>query len=68
MIKLIWIEVEDDQHKRLREIKDWRGYTSKGLLLDGAKALDTDETKQWDRQLTVASSGSFTAGFLLAER
>jgi hypothetical protein len=43
MGKYIRIEVEDDQHERLSEIKDRRGYTWKGLLLEGAKALETDE-------------------------
>jgi hypothetical protein len=45
MSKSIRIEVEDDQHEQLSEIKDRRGYTWKGLLLEGAKALDTDETQ-----------------------
>ena len=43
MTKYIRVEVEDDQHEQLSEIKDRRGYTWKGLLLEGAKALDTDE-------------------------
>jgi hypothetical protein len=45
MVKSIRVEVEDDQHERLSEIKDRRGYTWKGLLLEGAKALDTDDTQ-----------------------
>ena len=45
MSKSIRIEVEDDQHERLSEIKDRRGYTWKGLLLEGAKELDTDDTQ-----------------------
>jgi len=45
MTKYIRVEVEDDQHEQLSEIKDRRGYTWKGLLLEGAKALDTDETQ-----------------------
>jgi hypothetical protein len=44
MTKYIRVEVEDDQHEQLSDIKDRRGYTWKGLLLEGAKALDTDET------------------------
>jgi len=43
--KYIRVEVEDDQHEQLSEIKDRRGYTWKGLLLEGAKALDTDDTQ-----------------------
>ena len=46
MVKSIRIEVEDDQHEQFSEIKDRRGYTWKGLLLEGAKAPDTDETQQ----------------------
>lgn len=45
MTKYIRVEVEDDQHEQLSDIKDRRGYTWKGLLLEGAKALDTDETQ-----------------------
>jgi len=45
MTKYIRVEVEDDQHEQLSEIKDRRGYTWKGLLLEGAKALDTDDTQ-----------------------
>ncbi len=45
MVKSIRVEVEDDQHERLSKIKDRRGYTWKGLLLEGAKALDTDDTQ-----------------------
>ena len=45
MVKSIRVEVEDDQHERLSEIKDLRGYTWKGLLLEGAKALDTNDTQ-----------------------
>jgi hypothetical protein len=45
MTKYIRVEVEDDQHEQLSEIKDRRGYTWKGLLLEGAKALDTDKTQ-----------------------
>ena len=45
MTKYIRVEVKDDQHEQLSEIKDRRGYTWKGLLLEGAKALDTDKTQ-----------------------
>jgi hypothetical protein len=37
--------VEDEQYEWLTELKDERGYTWKGLMLErGAKELDTDET------------------------
>ena len=45
MTKYIRVEVEDDQHERLSEIKDRRGYTRKGLLPEGAIALDTYDTQ-----------------------
>ena len=38
------IEFDDDeQYERLKEIKNKRGYTWKGLMLEGAEALDTGE-------------------------
>ena len=44
MSKEIRFEVEDkDQFERLRDLKDRRGYTWKGLMLEGAKALDTED-------------------------
>ena len=36
------IEVSDEQYNELREVKDAHGLTWKGLLLQGAKALDTE--------------------------
>jgi len=41
--KSIRFEVDDEQHERLKEIKNKRGYTWKGLMLEGAEALDTGE-------------------------
>ncbi|WP_312854314.1 hypothetical protein [Natronococcus sp. JC468] len=43
MSKSIRFEVDDEQYERLKEIKDKRGYTWKGLMLEGAEALDTGE-------------------------
>ncbi|GGM71656.1 hypothetical protein J2752_002268 [Halarchaeum rubridurum] len=40
----IRFEVDDEQYERLKAIKDARGYTWKGLMLEGVRALDTDET------------------------
>ena len=45
MSKSIRFEVEDEQYEWLSELKDERGYTWKGLMLEGAKALDTDDTQ-----------------------
>jgi len=39
----IRFEVEDEQFESLKDLKDRRGYTWKGLMLEGAKALDTDD-------------------------
>lgn len=40
----IRFEIEDDdQFEALKDLKDRRGYTWKGLMLEGAKALNTDE-------------------------
>ncbi|WP_267877942.1 hypothetical protein [Natrinema versiforme] len=36
------IEVDQDEYDRLREIKDAHGLTWKGVLLQGAKSLDTE--------------------------
>jgi len=41
--KEIRFEVADDQFERLKTVKDRRGYTWKGLMLEGVAALDTDE-------------------------
>ncbi|MFC7237829.1 hypothetical protein ACFQS4_06295 [Saliphagus sp. GCM10025317] len=35
------IEVDQDEYDRLSEIKDAHGLTWKGVLLQGAKSLDT---------------------------
>jgi hypothetical protein len=40
----IRFEVDEEQHRRLKAIKDKRGYTWKGLMLEGVEALNTDET------------------------
>lgn len=45
MSKSIRFEVEDEQYEWLSELKDDRGYTWKGLMLEGAKALGTDGTR-----------------------
>lgn len=45
MSKSIRFEVEDEQYEWLRDLKDERGYTWKGLMLEGAKALDTNRTQ-----------------------
>lgn len=42
MSKALRIELEDDQHERLSELKDRRGYTWKGLLLEGADCLESE--------------------------
>lgn len=39
------IELDPDQREWLDDIKDRRGYTWKGLLLEGAEALDSQENK-----------------------
>ena len=44
MTKSIRFEVEEEQYEWLSVLKDERGYTWKGLMLEGAKALDTNET------------------------
>lgn len=44
MTKDVRLQVSEEQHEWLTELKDKRGYTWKGLLLEGAKCLDTDET------------------------
>ncbi|MFB6232934.1 MAG: hypothetical protein ABEH61_01620 [Haloarculaceae archaeon] len=45
MSKEIRFEVADDQFERLKTVKDRRGYTWKGLMLEGVDALDTDKTQ-----------------------
>jgi hypothetical protein len=45
MHKDVRLQVSEEQHEWLTELKDERGYTWKGLLLEGAKCLDTDETQ-----------------------
>ncbi|WP_264373488.1 hypothetical protein [Natronorubrum aibiense] len=36
------IEVDQDEYDRLSEIKDAHGLTWKGVLIQGAKSLDTE--------------------------
>ncbi|SDK05562.1 hypothetical protein [Natronorubrum texcoconense] len=36
------IEVDQDEYDRLSEIKDAHGLTWKGMLLQGARSLDTE--------------------------
>lgn len=40
MSKEIRHELDEDQYERLSDLKDRRGYTWKGLLLEGAEALE----------------------------
>jgi len=42
MGKEIRFIVEEDQFERLKSVKERRGYTWKGLMLEGVDALDTD--------------------------
>jgi hypothetical protein len=43
--KSVRFEVDDEQYEWLTQLKDDRGYTWKGLMLEGAKALDTEEAQ-----------------------
>ena len=43
MGKEVRFTLTDEQHERLAELKDERGYTWKGLMLEGAKRLDSSE-------------------------
>jgi hypothetical protein len=43
MAKELRFEVEDEQYEWLRQIKEWRGYTWKGLMLEGVKRLDSSQ-------------------------
>lgn len=43
MSKSVRFEVEDEQYEWLSELKDSRGYTWKGLMLEGAKRLDSSK-------------------------
>ncbi|WP_436929239.1 hypothetical protein [Halosimplex halobium] len=43
MGKEIRFIVEEDQFERLKAVKERRGYTWKGLMLEGVDALDTDD-------------------------
>ena len=36
------IEVSDEEYEKLREIKEAHGLTWRGLLIQGANALDTE--------------------------
>jgi hypothetical protein len=45
MPKDVRLQVSEEQHEWLTELKDERGYTWKGLLLEGARCLDTDGTQ-----------------------
>ena len=46
MPKNVHIEISEEQYETLSDFKDERGYTWKGLLLEGYRALDTDETTE----------------------
>lgn len=41
MGKEVRFTVSEEQHEWLTELKDERGYTWKGLMLEGAKELDS---------------------------
>lgn len=41
MSKEIRFTVSDEQHEWLTELKNERGYNLKGLMLEGAKCLDS---------------------------
>jgi hypothetical protein len=43
MAKEIRFTLSDDDHERLAALKNERGYTWKGLMLEGAKRLDSGE-------------------------
>ncbi|WP_273836241.1 hypothetical protein [Halococcus sp. PRR34] len=43
MGKEVRFTLTDEQHERLAALKDERGYTWKGLMLEGAKRLDSGE-------------------------
>ena len=43
MGKEVRFELTDEQHERLTALKDERGFTWKGLMLEGAKRLDSGE-------------------------
>lgn len=43
MGKGVRFELTDEQHERLAALKDERGYTWRGLMLEGAKRLDSGE-------------------------
>ena len=45
MPKNVRIQVSEEQHEWLTELKEKRGYTWKGLLLEGAECLNTDRTQ-----------------------
>jgi hypothetical protein len=40
------INVSEEDHDRLSSLKDDWGYTCKGLMLEGAKRLDSGESEQ----------------------
>lgn len=42
MSKTVQFDLTDEQHERLSALKDERGYTWKGLMLEGAKRLDSE--------------------------
>lgn len=50
MGKEIRFEVPDDQFEQLKAVKDRRGYTWKGLMLEGVKAIDIGDGDEYGRQ------------------
>jgi hypothetical protein len=45
MPKSIHIKIDEEQYEELSEFKERRGYTWKGLLLEGYRAIGTDGTQ-----------------------
>ena len=46
MPKNVHIEMSEEQYVKLSGFKDERGFTWQGLLLEGYRALDTEETTE----------------------
>jgi len=47
MTKDVRLEVSEEQHEWLTELKNERGYTWKGLLLEGRSASTPTERSSW---------------------
>ena len=51
---------EEDRFERLKAVKERRGYTWKGLMLEGVAVLDTEDVVESDRRpatVTVDAQG-----------